>query len=100
MACAERVGAWILADEVYRGAERCSDEDDPSFYGRYDKVIAMGSMSKAYGLPGLRIGWAVGPPPTAERHLGAPRVCHDLGARCCPTSSRPLPCRPRRGDDC
>ncbi|MFQ5638933.1 MAG: aminotransferase class I/II-fold pyridoxal phosphate-dependent enzyme [bacterium] len=61
VACADRVGAWILADEVYRGAERLSDEESPSFYGRYDKVIAIGSMSKAYGLPGLRLGWAVAP---------------------------------------
>ena len=59
---ADRNGSWILADEVYRGAERLSDEVSPSFYGEYDKVIAVGSMSKAYGLPGLRIGWAAGPP--------------------------------------
>ncbi|MFQ5422151.1 MAG: aminotransferase class I/II-fold pyridoxal phosphate-dependent enzyme, partial [Anaerolineae bacterium] len=59
--CAERVRAWLLADEVYRGATRVLDEENPSFYGRYDKVLAIGSMSKAYGLPGLRIGWVVGP---------------------------------------
>ncbi len=58
---AEGVGSWILADEVYTGAERLRDDETPSFYGRYDKVLATGSMSKAYGLPGLRIGWAVGP---------------------------------------
>ena len=58
---ADRVGAWILADEVYAGAERSSDEQTPSFYGRYDKVVAVGSLSKAYGLPGLRVGWAVAP---------------------------------------
>lgn len=61
VASAERVGAWILADEVYAGAERLTEEQTPSFYGRYDKVIAVGSLSKAYGLPGLRVGWAVGP---------------------------------------
>jgi aspartate/methionine/tyrosine aminotransferase len=61
VAAAERVGAWLLADEVYRGAERERDEETPSFYGRYDKVLAQGSMSKAYGLPGLRVGWTVGP---------------------------------------
>jgi aspartate/methionine/tyrosine aminotransferase len=61
VACAERVGAWILADEVYTGVERLMEDETPSFYGRYDRVIAMGSMSKAYGLPGLRIGWAAGP---------------------------------------
>ena len=62
VAAADSSGAWILADEVYRGAERTVEEQTPSFYGRYDKVLAMGSMSKAYGLPGLRIGWVVGPP--------------------------------------
>ncbi|MEE9230094.1 MAG: aminotransferase class I/II-fold pyridoxal phosphate-dependent enzyme [Acidobacteriota bacterium] len=61
VAIADRVGAWILADEVYSGAERLADRQSPSFYGRYDKVLAVGSMSKAYGLPGLRIGWVVGP---------------------------------------
>jgi aspartate/methionine/tyrosine aminotransferase len=66
VACAERVGAGILADEVYRGADRGSDVESPSFYGRYDKVIATGSMSKAYGLPGLRLGWVAGPPQTVD----------------------------------
>jgi aspartate/methionine/tyrosine aminotransferase len=66
IACAGRADAWILADEVYRGADRLSDEENPSFYGRYDKVVAVGSMSKAYGLPGLRIGWLVAPPETIE----------------------------------
>ncbi|MFX1325648.1 MAG: aminotransferase class I/II-fold pyridoxal phosphate-dependent enzyme [Promethearchaeota archaeon] len=63
---ADNVRAWILADEVYTGAERIRNEETPSFYGRYDKVIAIGSMSKAYGLPGLRIGWAVAPVDTIE----------------------------------
>ncbi|MFX0028938.1 MAG: aminotransferase class I/II-fold pyridoxal phosphate-dependent enzyme [Candidatus Hermodarchaeota archaeon] len=58
---AKQAGAWILADEVYSGAERLTDDETPSFYGRYEKVIAIGSMSKAYGLPGLRIGWVVAP---------------------------------------
>ncbi len=66
VAAADRVGAWILADEVYRGAERLRSDETPSFFGRYDKVLALGSMSKAYGLPGLRIGWVVGPPQTIE----------------------------------
>jgi len=61
VAAAERVGAWILADEVYGGAERLTDVQTPSFWGRYDKVLAMNSLSKAYGLPGLRIGWVVAP---------------------------------------
>ncbi len=53
-------GSWILADEVYRGAEREGPET-PSFFGSYDRVLATCGMSKAYGLPGLRIGWIVAP---------------------------------------
>jgi len=66
VAAAERVGAWLLADEVYSGAERLTDAQTPSFWGRYDRVLAMNSLSKAYGLPGLRIGWVVGPADTVD----------------------------------
>lgn len=57
---AGRHGAWILSDEVYRGAETGSDPV-PSFWGRYDKVLVTNSLSKAYGLPGIRLGWVLGP---------------------------------------
>lgn len=56
---AERSGAWILADEVYSGVEQYTERQTPSFFGLYDRVLAIGSMSKAYGLPGLRTGWVV-----------------------------------------
>jgi aspartate/methionine/tyrosine aminotransferase len=55
---AARTGAWILADEVYTGAE-LDGTPTPSFFGSHERVIAVGSLSKAYGLPGLRVGWAV-----------------------------------------
>lgn len=61
VAIAERVGAWILADEIYSGTEQQSDDQTPSFWGRYDRVLATNSLSKAYGLPGLRTGWVVAP---------------------------------------
>lgn len=57
---ATRHGAWILADEVYRGAE-LSGEESASFSGRGERVIVTGGLSKVYGLPGLRIGWLVAP---------------------------------------
>lgn len=57
---ASRSGAWILADEIYQGSER-DGHTTPSFYGRYDRVIVTNGLSKAYGLPGLRIGWIVAP---------------------------------------
>ena len=64
---ARRVGAWIVSDEVYRGAERTTDVPGPTFWGRSAKVIVTAGLSKAFGLPGLRIGWIVAPPKTAER---------------------------------
>ncbi|MGE5144712.1 MAG: aminotransferase class I/II-fold pyridoxal phosphate-dependent enzyme [Acidobacteriota bacterium] len=56
------VGAWLLADEVYMGAER-DGHTTASFWGSYDRLICVAGLSKAYGLPGLRIGWLVGPAP-------------------------------------
>lgn len=68
---AAAVGAWLLADEVYTGAER-DGRTTPSFWGTYDKLIIVNGLSKAYGLPGLRIGWIVTTPQLAaeawERH--------------------------------
>ena len=63
---ARQADAWLLADEVYAGAERESETVTPTFYGRYEKVLAVNSLSKAYGLPGLRIGWIVAPADTIE----------------------------------
>lgn len=57
---ADRVGAWIVADEIYRGAET-DGPLSPTFAGRYDKVVVTGGLSKAFGLPGLRTGWIVAP---------------------------------------
>lgn len=61
VAAADRTGAWIVADEVYAGTERGGAPATPSFWGRHDRVIAVNGMSKAYGLPGLRLGWLVAP---------------------------------------
>jgi aspartate/methionine/tyrosine aminotransferase len=65
---ADRHGAWILSDEVYRGAERDAEES-PSFSGRGERVIVTGGLSKVYGLPGLRIGWIVAPRERIEATL-------------------------------
>ena len=63
---AKEADAWIYCDEVYRGAELEGDEV-PSFYGMYEKVIVDGGLSKAYGLPGLRMGWMTGPEDIIEK---------------------------------
>jgi hypothetical protein len=62
----ERTGAWLLADEVYTGAE-LDGRETLSFFGAHPRVLATGSLSKAYGLPGLRIGWVLARPDVAER---------------------------------
>ncbi len=59
---ADRVGAWVLSDEVYRGAE-LDGHETASMWGRGERVIVTSGLSKAYGLPGLRIGWIAAPPP-------------------------------------
>jgi aspartate/methionine/tyrosine aminotransferase len=56
----EATGAYLVADEVYQGAEiHC--RRTRSFWGMSDRVIVTSGLSKAYGIPGVRIGWIVGP---------------------------------------
>lgn len=69
VAAASKAGAWILADEVYRGAE-LEGPMTPTFWGSYDRVLCTNGLSKAYGLPGLRTGWVVGPADMVERLWG------------------------------
>ncbi|MGE5708110.1 MAG: aminotransferase class I/II-fold pyridoxal phosphate-dependent enzyme [Bacteroidota bacterium] len=63
---AEAAGATVVADEVYRGLGTTLSVADFS-----EKAVAIGSLSKLYGLPGLRIGWIVGAPSVLERAWGA-----------------------------
>ena len=56
----EDTGTWLLADEVYLGAE-IDRPRTKTFWGMSDRVIVTSGLSKAYGIPGVRIGWMVGP---------------------------------------
>ncbi|UCD24068.1 MAG: aminotransferase class I/II-fold pyridoxal phosphate-dependent enzyme [Gemmatimonadota bacterium] len=89
----EAVGAWLLADEVYLGAE-LDGQTTETFWGNYERTVAVNGLSKAYALPGLRIGWLVAPAEFKEalwsRHdytVIGPASCSDflatraLGAR-------------------
>lgn len=86
-AVASRAGAWVVSDEIYRGAELDAVES-ASMWGRAERVIITSGLSKAYGLPGLRIGWVVAPPQIVEALWGihdyttiAPGAMSDLLAR-------------------
>ena len=61
----EATGTTVLADEVYLGAE-LDGERTRSFWGLSDRVVVTSGLSKAYGIPGVRIGWIVGPKPLIE----------------------------------
>ncbi len=58
---AARVGAYVLFDEVYRGVDQAGDALTASMADLYERGISTGSMSKAFSLAGLRLGWIVGP---------------------------------------
>jgi aspartate/methionine/tyrosine aminotransferase len=58
---AGRIGAYVLCDEVYRGVDQTRDELTVSMADLYERGISTGSMSKAFSLAGLRLGWIVGP---------------------------------------
>ena len=62
---ARKAGAWLVVDEVYRGAE-VQGGTTPSFWGRYEKVVITSGLSKAFGLGGMRTGWVVAPPKLIE----------------------------------
>ena len=50
-------GIWLFSDEVYRGLERDPAHTLPQAADLYEKALSLNVMSKAYGLPGIRIGW-------------------------------------------
>ena len=55
--------AWILCDEVYTGSELDNGTTE-TLWGGYERVLVTNGLCKSYGLPGLRVGWLVGPPET------------------------------------
>lgn len=86
-AIADRIGAWVLSDEIYRGAE-LDGVETASMWGRSERVIVTNGLSKAYGLPGLRVGWTVSDAERIEESWArhdyttiAPTVLSDLLAR-------------------
>ncbi|TML91329.1 MAG: aminotransferase class I/II-fold pyridoxal phosphate-dependent enzyme [Actinobacteria bacterium] len=56
---AERSGAVLLVDETYRDLTHAEPRRLPMAADLSTRAVSVSSMSKAYGLPGLRVGWAV-----------------------------------------
>lgn len=50
-------GLYLFSDEVYRLLERTEEKRLPAAADVYERALSLNVMSKAYGLPGLRIGW-------------------------------------------
>ncbi|HEV8374813.1 MAG TPA: pyridoxal phosphate-dependent aminotransferase [Candidatus Polarisedimenticolia bacterium] len=62
--CAES-GAWLMVDEVYR--DILFEDAPPSAAHLGDRALATGSLTKSYGLGGLRCGWILCEENLAER---------------------------------
>ena len=61
-ALAESVGAYVLCDEAYRWlAVPGGEEFAPPVFDLGQRGISVGTISKPFGLPGLRIGWMAAP---------------------------------------
>jgi hypothetical protein len=62
---AARVGAYVLVDEVYR--DIWFEDAPPSHVHLGANVLATSSLTKSYGLSGLRCGWILCAPEVARR---------------------------------
>src|SRR5262249_39967574 len=54
----------VLCDEVYRGLEHDPAARLPAACDAYEQALSLGTVSKAHGLPGLRLGWLACRDPT------------------------------------
>lgn len=59
VALCKQYDVWLLFDEVFRGLEHSLDYRLPAVADIYDKGISVGVISKAFAIPGIRIGWLV-----------------------------------------
>lgn len=57
IAVAAKHGIYLFSDEAYRLLERDDSKRLPQIADIYERGLSLNVMSKAYGLPGLRIGW-------------------------------------------
>lgn len=70
-ALAEEVGATLMSDEAYRWLRRPGGEPlPPPVYDLGPRGISVGTVSKPFGLPGLRTGWIAAPEDVIARCWG------------------------------
>jgi capreomycidine synthase len=62
----EAAGAYLVWDDAF-GDLTYGTPPLPSPGAKSDRAISMGTLSKAYGLPGLRVGWCIAAPEVLER---------------------------------
>ncbi len=72
---AEECGAWLLVDETYRGLSYVGTP--PNAASLSPRAISISSLSKTWGLPGLRLGWILcRDPDLKELFLAAKEQIH------------------------
>ncbi len=59
--CARKHGAWVIADEHYRFLPHDGDVPLKTFAQFGEQVVATGSITKCFGVIGLRMGWISAP---------------------------------------
>lgn len=63
-----RAGAYLVWDMAFSDLTYDGPPlPDPGLF--YERAVSMGTLSKAYGLPGLRLGWCLAPPEVLERFI-------------------------------
>jgi aspartate/methionine/tyrosine aminotransferase len=75
---AAHVGAHVLVDEVYRDSAFRTPDPPSATLG--ERFITTSSLTKSYGLGGLRCGWALASPDVAERIRRARDIVDGVGA--------------------
>ena len=84
---AERHGATLVCDEVYRGLEQDPADRLPAAADLSPRAVSVGVLSKTYALAGLRVGWLA----TRDRELlDAVAQVRDYTSLCSPAPSEVL----------
>lgn len=65
MRAAQRRGVWLIVDETF--ADYCPERSILPLTSAWSRVVVLRSLTKFYGLPGLRVGYAVAAPPVIQQ---------------------------------